>query len=157
MRDCEGERNALGFNCRDTVSAAALKLFGKNTRGTRDQIRIIKDIGSVKEVAAEQTGRIDQPPRKFRLQRFDLFLRNVRNETDAAFGTGNRFQITGSGHPDRLTGGLDIFADAGFCSTEEITKILKTVNSVRQFCQNLNQRADSFRTFHAFLPPLFVP
>ena len=73
------ERNALGFNCRDTVSTAALKLFGKNTRGARDQIRIIKDIGSVKEVAAEQTGRIDQPPRKFRLQRFDLFLRNVRN------------------------------------------------------------------------------
>ena len=58
------------------------------------------------------------------------------NETDPALGAGDRFQTAGAGHLDGLTGGLNILADAGFCSTEEITKILQTVDSVRRFCQN---------------------
>ena len=156
MCDRKRQRDPLGLDGRDTVSAAVLKLFGEYPCSAHDQIRIVKNVRGIEKIAAEQAGWIGQLLREVRLQRGDCFRQDIRHETYPALGAGGRFQTARAGQLNRLTGGLDIFADAGFCSAKQVAEVLQTVDFIRRFGQDFDQCADSFRTFHVSLPPKFV-
>ena len=153
MCDRKRQRNALGLDGRDTVSAAVLKLFGEYPCSAHDQIRIVKNVRGIEKIAAEQAGWIGQLLREVRLQRGDCFRRDIRHETYPALGAGGRFQTARAGQLDGLTGRLNILTDTGFGSVKQVAEVLQTVDFIRRFGQNSDQCADSFRTFHAFLPP----
>ena len=112
MCDTGSKRDAFCFNGSDIVCTAVPELACENAGELLNKLRIVKQVGSINKIPAQDSPGIGQSFTEFFLKSFYRFIGYIRNKLYAAFCPGRCFEVSAAGKSQCLTRGFYIFTDA---------------------------------------------